>query len=273
MKNIKTKKGAALLTVLLLISFISILIFGISRQTISEMALNRGNNDSIGAYYAAEAGLQDGLLRFKLNRDYATTTPDTVNLGAKAKYNLTMAWQTAKNPPEQTGNIVSTGKILKDQPMELVVSYDSANNSSQTVTFNINCAVLDKSGVQIASEKADSVEILEINASGGITSRFVKKCPIDLATDISKNVTLLGVAKVRINAFFNDPASDPDAHLKYTVTFPKSIQIDSGYTTITSTGIIGDNVRKLELKIDRTTGKAVGFLDYALYSAGANPIK
>lgn len=63
MKNIKNKKGASLFLTMLIMSAILAIAVGISKLSLGEIKISRELPESFAAYYAAEAGIEEGLYR------------------------------------------------------------------------------------------------------------------------------------------------------------------------------------------------------------------
>ena len=66
---------------------IIIVVFGASRLTLVQYNQSNRDEDNIFALYAAKAGVEDGLLRFRYNRDAETSSTATKTF--VARYNLT----------------------------------------------------------------------------------------------------------------------------------------------------------------------------------------
>lgn len=63
------KPGSSLLLVLLMISGISVVVFASQRLGLVQFSQSNREEDNIYAYYAAKAGIEDGLARYRFNRD------------------------------------------------------------------------------------------------------------------------------------------------------------------------------------------------------------
>src|SRR5688572_1500501 len=60
------RSGSALIITMLLLSVVASISFAVTALTISEFRKTAALQDSIGAYYAAEAGIEHGLLQYRL---------------------------------------------------------------------------------------------------------------------------------------------------------------------------------------------------------------
>lgn len=68
-KMIKKRKGAALLTAILLSSIVGAIAIGISAIAVRQVNISETYNNGLVAYYSAESGLEEGLLRFRFDKD------------------------------------------------------------------------------------------------------------------------------------------------------------------------------------------------------------
>ncbi len=62
-KIIANRRGSALIFTLLIVGMVSSLTFFVGRSAVKEVKIVNADQNSLGAYYAAEAGLEDGLSR------------------------------------------------------------------------------------------------------------------------------------------------------------------------------------------------------------------
>lgn len=67
------KVGSSLVLVVVIMAGIIVVVFGASRLTLVQYNQANRDEDNIFALYAAKAGIEDGLLRFRFNRDTETT--------------------------------------------------------------------------------------------------------------------------------------------------------------------------------------------------------
>src|SRR3989344_2114302 len=79
----KRLQASSLVLVVMVMAGIIIVVFGASRLTLVQFNQSNRDEDNIFALYAAKAGIEDGLLRFRYNRDAETGD------GQVARYNLT----------------------------------------------------------------------------------------------------------------------------------------------------------------------------------------
>ncbi len=65
----RQRRGSALIITLLIIAVLSTISFAVSALVISELRKNSSLVDSISAYYAAESGIEQGLMQYRLWHD------------------------------------------------------------------------------------------------------------------------------------------------------------------------------------------------------------
>ncbi|MCR4308313.1 MAG: hypothetical protein NUV80_07230 [Candidatus Berkelbacteria bacterium] len=86
----KRLRASSLVLVLVVITGIIIVVFGASRLTLVQYNQSNRDEDNIFALYAAKAGIEDGLLRFRYNRNAETQLNTTDDPKDKvSRYNLT----------------------------------------------------------------------------------------------------------------------------------------------------------------------------------------
>lgn len=66
------KRGSSLILVLVVIASIMTIVLGTQRVSLVQFAQSNREEDSLFALYAAKAGIEDGLVRFRHNRDVET---------------------------------------------------------------------------------------------------------------------------------------------------------------------------------------------------------
>lgn len=65
----KKKKGAALLTAILLSSVVGVVAIGVSALAVRQVNISETYSNGLVAFYSAESGLEEGLLRFRFNKN------------------------------------------------------------------------------------------------------------------------------------------------------------------------------------------------------------
>ena len=248
-KNQKFQLGAALLITMLLIGSVGALALAVSRIILSELKITTSYSDSVVAYQAAEAGIEDGLLKFRFNRNIEQDLqPVSMNNGAKYDLNI--------NYKNQDGKV--TGELKKDESIELDVS-------NKPFPISIDWHGKTKPG---GVKHTGWVE-WRILGSNNTESEWHLIPLSDAASSDGSGVisaTVLNPQILRIKFL----SKEDDAAITYTLSSAKAL--DSTKTKIESLGIYGKSQRKLVAEIDRKSGAIIGIFDYTLY-AGEGDIK
>jgi hypothetical protein len=66
---VKKRKGAALLTAILLSSIVGAVAIGVSALAVRQVNISETYNNGLIAFYSAESGLEEGLLRYRFDKD------------------------------------------------------------------------------------------------------------------------------------------------------------------------------------------------------------
>lgn len=87
----KKKKAAALLTAILLSSIIGAVAIGVSALAVRQVNISETYGNGLVAFYSAESGLEEGLLRYRFNKDtqvpfVINTTTDVIGRTPARKY-------------------------------------------------------------------------------------------------------------------------------------------------------------------------------------------
>ena len=251
-KNGIPKKGAALIIALLVITVVSGITFYTSRLTIREIIVMSRLENSINAYYAAEAGIEQGLLMFKYNHDVESSrnasendvTPIKITMDNDRSYELKIWHKKNASEPE-------TGILKKDEATEYNI--ENMNNLSLKCT----------SGCDVAGKDiyTNSLEFWTIDNNNSVSQKDLisqSHFGINQSVTISTN----NVNTLRLRSWGNDKG--------YILTAPNQ-KIDSRYTTIESIGTFGDTKRKIRVQLDRNSGRIISIFDFVLF--GGNEIK
>src|SRR3990167_1356421 len=103
----KRSRASSLVLVVVVMAGIIIVVFGASRLTLVQYNQANRDEDNVFALYAAKAGIEDGLLRYRYNRN--TETADT----KVARYNLTTgfsAGEVAENSKPTAADFAPTAQ-------------------------------------------------------------------------------------------------------------------------------------------------------------------
>jgi len=159
-------KGAALIIAVLLISVIGAIAFGASLLGLSEFLSGKTIEHSIEAFYAAEAGIEDGLARFQHYSEQNFEIPKNANkdsgLWAEVDLDEGLVSQTNYSDPVDSGKHIYKLKVwskikcdpntLSPEDYEKYCTFELARDES--VTLDISDV---SSSFKIETEKANSL--------------------------------------------------------------------------------------------------------------------
>lgn len=117
----KYLRGSSLVLVVVVMAGIIVVVFGASRLTLVQYNQANRDEDNVFALYAAKAGIEDGLLRYRYNRN-AETELKVTNTGKDkvARYNLT----TGSSAGEvDEGSPASAGTKPTDQYYDMKLNF------------------------------------------------------------------------------------------------------------------------------------------------------
>lgn len=291
------KPGSALLISIFLIAVFGTAAMGISKIVITEIRSNRLASDGKVAYYAAEAGIEDGLARYRNNPDIILETTDHKPKGPfylnpdegtlRANYQLRI-W---RNEPPETGDVLNSSTYLKKDEIRQL---DVSNLAGQSITlywtrplYDIRNTPLDtnddktKSGNQtilqwqLINGNSTSPNTQVIKEGGNGASIADRRGPFLAKLDDTISIPAGNNLKLKLHAYVVHDGSTGDngAIVKYLfkdagIDPNSSLTIDTGFTTIEAIGNFGDTTRKVQVKIDNTTRRAIGLFDYSLFIGG-----
>lgn len=285
----KTKSGSALIITLLVITVVSAIVFSVGRLAIGDLKMSTQLENSEQAYYAAEGGIETGLLLFR--------------------YDTTRTLETTKGATAKDGNPLrvnlSTNKIIPP------ASYTPAAPPSSDIAFDLKEWYRNEAGVEIKVEstidangktipalaKDETVEYNIFNTNGDLRIAWEYK---DLTPSITDQLQM----RLEYMAFnedkevvarylfmYNDrnknnilrtlldvPLNGSNAKIlrlkswganidHYTISGDLDDKLDNQLSTIESTGYYGGAKRKLEITLDRTTGTLLGLHDFVLFGS------
>jgi len=295
-------KSSALLLTILIAGLISIVSLSVSRLSISEIKMAGGANESAAAYFAAEAGLEDGLARWRWDRNVEVPVGATETSGSIRRCNISTTQCAEGNPPSITVGPEdkyydlkiwykadkATGELKKDESKEFFISWPS----------DLTSLTLTRSDVQNVNSEATATVSMEVMAykktdmtpavlNGDACGKLLTK-----TTENSTTISLSGDSNneyvLRIKPWIGSNSSGTDAngisgyaagpapvakdaskglYVTYTLTpSPSNINIDSGFHYIESTGYYKNTKRKLVAKIDRKSGTILSVYDFVIYA-------
>ncbi|HUD21135.1 MAG TPA: hypothetical protein VMQ44_03660 [Candidatus Saccharimonadales bacterium] len=285
----KTKKpGSSLLLVMLITAGILTVVFGTQRLALVQFSQSSRDEDNQTAYYAAKAGIEDGLARFRFAHNAETVTGD----------NNDYTWFDLSNGAD-LGKFADNNTPSLDPSHEyygLKVDYrvPTLGNFGDQATWKSIAAdgSLDLAGFPNSSSDYYlhyKIKFSQANGAGspclaqlqqirttdlGVTSyTLVTATPdsflmydsagnnLPIRTSVSGSPALSNVVRIRAVGCSMTVAAQ-------TVTSTgtaANINFDGLTTTVTSTGYFGSTKRTLVAQIDRASGTLLGIYDLTLY--------
>lgn len=279
MKNsIKNNSGAALLISMIIIATVGVLMLALGRLALSELRITTKLADSTIAYYAAEAGIESGLLIFRYDKNIEITNYESVDINSidhKINYNQEISYK---------GNVFVIGKkeynkittgIKKDESVSIDVSnLDNIKFQMETKTRPgfLELTFIRESGSLGGTFDVFKIDTIPSVVDSGICPE-VSKIGNDINSDdesdfSNKNISVSGYDLLKVK-FLNCSNISDIAMIKILpIPVGDELKISTNTTTITSTGEYSLSRRKLEVTIDRQTGTLLGIFDYVLYAGG-----
>jgi hypothetical protein len=283
------QSGTALLITMLVITVIGVVGFGMGRLMLGEVQMVGSLEDSYGALQAAEAGIEDGLLRWRYDHNvevhdlatgnHPTHEPGDVsgpfNVGTTGSYDLKV-WFREKI----VGDMNNDGVLdevttinpnyphtaLRDQAIEVLMGGSDDQRMLTLCLSNTIKPIPGGNPVEATpAEVSDAkVEYIPIGEDGTISSAKLVE-----ASRLGSCVDYPEAYKVRFKIWIS-PSDSSDmtgyyVQYGYTSTDP-NVLVDSGITYIESTGTFGTAKRKLRVEVDRNSGRILGFFDFILYA-------
>lgn len=273
----QARKGSAILIAILMVTVLATIAFSVGQITYADIKMAAGIEDASIAYHAAEAGIEDGLLRWRYNHNIETPTVATnvnridlsgdnggsVNNGIDPKtpldnpehtyYDLRISYRQEK--VGDMNNIANSPYTLaQDEVLELAGDPEAA---AITVTF--------KYVLGSTSNTNYYLSIRVYNEDGSLneansTINDITKLNAQIANGIQ--ITIPKKGKARIKPW--------NIGLKYAMQADAGHKVDSGETLIESTGHYGSVKRKLVARINRKSGQIIGIYDFVLFSGTGN---
>lgn len=239
-------KGTALIITLLVITVISTIAFSVARLMIAEIRMTTGLEDSMGAYYAAEAGIEQGLLMWRYDHDVELPTKATASNGKPQEYTLSDISSYDLKIWYRNDSYIEKASLEKDQSVEYTIS----NLSSLYLSCDKGC----EAKVSFIPENPykNSLEYSVIGLGNEIKKKDLLYFP-----QTETSISTANADKLRLHAWGSTK--------NYTLTAGEGDKLGGRYSFIESTGYFGSAKRKLQVKIDRASGTILGVYDFTLF--------
>jgi len=277
-KKFNNQKGFSLLIALLVMAVVLVISLAISYLMIAEVRLVGAYDDAITAYYAADAGIEDALLKIA-NQEPLNTT--TVNLAP----NISFIY-----PQPTTSTNVIPGTLNQDESVEVASSEDSPPTKIN-ISWNSKPPGIDEASLEwtlIPYTKDPITNYPEKIGKGFYNSKTMVYDDNDTGQEyfsvsrsapqpgyshgLTINITQIGTKtvyfKLRVKCLAKAD-SGPYQEGKFQISYqikPLNGKITTGGYTISSTGTANNVKRKIEVQTDVGRHGIIGVFDYVLYS-------
>lgn len=245
-------KGSALLIAMIMVAAISAAAFGLGKLLLSDIRITSSLEDSTAAFYAAEAGIEHGLLKFRIDRTTEITTPISVNLGSGRTYTMTTVYRKV-NPPAVTVGCGQTGPAFIPQDCSLEFSTINPSNGNP-LSGNFSVSWVWRS--QPPDINRGGLEWTRVLTTGDICS--------DCRQLVAPSASSVVVSTANTKAIRIKPVGGTlnSVSVRSTANEP----VDSRVTTIEAVGTVGSAKRKLQALVDRDSGTIIGLFDFVVSS-------
>lgn len=268
--NIKEFKshqdGIALITTIILSSLMLSSIFIVSREMISEAQNATLLDNSLIAYYSAEAGIEEALLEFRYSLNHEILITDRCKILNNESSDLTidkdLCGKAFKNKyfklnAKTKNNNPSSEKIIyKDDVYELPIERDKS--------LGINWSDFDTN-----SDSKNIVEFSIYKEDGSLLKKEIKEAGgFQTGIDTSKRILRIRPWYVKNNGAgkFVEGTNPGSGKIPYIKIKVDGDSLKGSIIEINSTGYYGGTARKITANIDKSTGNILNIFDFVLYS-------
>lgn len=299
MNRLDDRRGSALIATVIIAGTVALILAGIARFTIVQLKTATSLEDGTVAYAAAEAGIEEGLLRWRYDRNVelpvadmqavmpgtpaervdltAGTDPAVVEANSPlppvtdSSYDLRI-WYKASSlgDPAHLNDPTYPYRISKDQSISVDVS--NLRGEILQLSYAVPTGYQARLEVSVVTQggcpTVDGVtpDLCEVSKqlydpSTGST------IPVSIPSGTDQNPYSLRIRPFIFRAG-TTTAADSTTYITYAIRPTKSSAslIDTGTTFIESTGYFGTAKRELVAKVDRSSGTVLGIYDYALFA-------
>lgn len=290
---LKRKTGSAILIVMLLITVLSSVALTVGYLAMAEVMMETNSQDGMVAYYAAEAGIEDGLLRFRYDNNVQVgsfiTGAERVERVDIDETDGSVARQPIVNPANSPGDSLR-------QTYDLRIKYKSINEEaiSPDMDHFVNTE-LNNDETEKLLKKDESLNVLGFDVNSRLYIKFVRDADdTDPICSIDPTKCFIQIRGTNIGTEFIPYSQSDQSATSYVINAGSSvlikswgmdvrygiaaerisdssvISLDEGITTIEATGYYGSAKRRLQATIDRKTGKLLEIFDFTLNSQTGN---
>jgi len=275
LKKVNDQKGFSLLLTLLIAAVVLVISLSISALMVAEIKMVGAYDDSVVAYYAADAGIEDALLTLSKEEKvdpYSQTDPP--------KFDITT---------EEEANVIP-GSLKQDESVE-VASSESNPPNEVNISWNSNPPGTDEAGLEwtlIPYTKTGGVKLYPEKIGKGFYNSKTKvyddndinqtyfsvqaAAQPGYSHGITINITEIETKpvyfKLRVKCLAEAESGDYEEG-KYKIDYQIQAvngEIRTGGYTIGSMGESNNVKRKVEVETDVGKAGIVGIFDYVLYS-------
>jgi len=267
---------------MVVIAVLGSLSFSIGRVSLARFTQVARLEDSLNAYQAASAGIEDGLLRFRFSNTVqaplacptadspTTSTQFFVRTDIATGQTTTCVDSTSSAPPvADTVYDMKVYHTLDQGVAEIQATVTNARGTfpalkqDQSVEYDVSNTqdTVQVSWVFANPGALNALEIIPLDQSGSVVrseKRFIRG-----SASGNTSIKVTGVSTLRIRPFGSDLK-------RYTLTPAAGQSISSRDTYIESTGYFGRSKRKLKITLDRLSGSIQELYDFVLFSGSGN---
>lgn len=293
------KHGSALIAALIIASSIGLIIAGLGRFVSSSIRTTSNFEDAMLAFAAAEAGIEDGLLRWRFNRDIQLPELSGLDMQESIKQavrvNLTTGSVTG---PVALGEGIASNSTDSVYDLRIWYKAPTVGSTDPTAltssnypfrlakdqTLDLNAQGLRGKAVQLDyaipapnQQVVMECRIIREDIDGTLTTeKIILSQPSDrkIICQVPSGSDGLGY-RLRFKPFIlstTGGAAPDNSFINYALSVPGAADnrndalLDTGVTIIESTGYYGSAKRTLQARIDRASGTVLGIFDYVLFS-------
>lgn len=296
-KHMNSRHGSSLILVLLVIAGILTVVFGAQRVTLVQFSQSNREEDNVAAYYAARAGIEDGLIRYRFSRNAETEASKvyrynisagesfgevsaTSNIDSVAGYkptnqyyDLTMNFKTNNiNMLGGNPNFSNNQRLADGDFLELTGFSDSGtyflHYAFRFYNPNSDTLCTDSRALVQLESRSESGKLVEFQAPRP-SDNIYNSAPN--ANNIPINNTASLTSSVRLRAYYCDVQyAFNTAETEQSTGSTPGPTFDSLTANITGIGYYGAAKRTLQATVDRNTGRLIDIYDFNAFAGTGN---